>query len=517
MPHPIKILIVEDSSADAELLVRSLCHAGFEPDWQRVDTEAAFLEHLHDGLDLVLSDSQMPQFSGLRALEVLKQHGLEVPFIIVSGTISEDTAVAAMKLGAADYLLKGQLARLESAVSHALESSRLHAEHRNIEEQLRQAQKMEAIGTLAGGIAHDFNNILTAIMGYTELAQMKLKENSEVRVHLGAILQASKRATDLVRQILTFSRQQPLERRPIHLQPVITESLELLRSTIPSTIEFDTSLASDVPTVLADATQIHQILMNLGTNAWNAMKDRPGQIQVKLEKYLVDETFAATQAQLKPGDYARLSVRDTGCGMDLATVQRAFEPFFTTRPRCGGTGLGLSVLHGIMKNHDGAVTVHSQPGEGTIFYLYFPAHAGEATTAAVEQGAVPRGHGEQVLFVDDEDVLVHLGQNALAALGYEVKITTQPAAALAMVRADPLRFALVLTDQTMPVMTGFDLAIQLLQIRPELPIILMTGYSASLTAAQVEAAGIRQLLLKPATLHSLGTAMQAALSLKAMP
>jgi len=317
MPHPIKILIVEDSSADAELLVRSLCHAGFEPDWQRVDTEAAFLEHLHDGLDLVLSDSQMPQFSGLRALEVLKQHGLEVPFIIVSGTISEDTAVAAMKL--------------------------------------------------------------------------------------------------------------------------------------------------------------------------------------------------------KPGDYARLSVRDTGCGMDLATVQRAFEPFFTTRPRCGGTGLGLSVLHGIMKNHDGAVTVHSQPGEGTIFYLYFPAHAGEATTAAVEQGAVPRGHGEQVLFVDDEDVLVHLGQNALAALGYEVKITTQPAAALAMVRADPLRFALVLTDQTMPVMTGFDLAIQLLQIRPELPIILMTGYSASLTAAQVEAAGIRQLLLKPATLHSLGTAMQAALSLKAMP
>jgi signal transduction histidine kinase len=516
MPRPIKILIVEDSSADAELLVENLCQAGFEPDWKQVETEAAFLEHLQGGIDLVFSDSSMPKFSGRRALEVLKQRRVEVPFIIVSGTIGEEAAVAAMKLGATDFLLKGQLVRLESVVSRALESSRLQAENRKLEEQFRQAQKMEAIGTLAGGIAHDFNNILSAILGYTQLSQMMLKENPEVRGYLGAVLQATNRATDLVRQILTFSRQHPLERRPIQLPPVMAETLKLLRATIPSTIEFDISLATDAPTVLADATQIHQVLMNLGTNAWYAMKDRPGRLQVKLEKCLVDETYAATQSELKPGVYARVSVSDTGCGMDQATLQRIFEPFFTTKPQGEGTGLGLSVVHGIMKNHDGAATVYSQPGEGTLFHLYFPAHAGEATAATVEAGSVPHGHGERVLFIDDEEWLGRLGQKTLAALGYEVETTTLPAAALAMVRADPLGFAVVVTDQTMPGMTGFVLASQLLQIRPELPIILMTGYSASLTAAQVEAAGIRSLLFKPATLHSLGTAVHAALSPKTL-
>jgi signal transduction histidine kinase len=512
MPRPLKVMIAEDNPADAELVVRELRRAGFAFEWQRVDTEAAFLERLNDGLDLVLSDYDMPQFSGLRALELLKKSRLEVPFIIVSGTIGEETAVAAMRHGAADYLLKDRLARLGPAVSQALESSRLHMEHRNLEEQLRQAQKMEAIGTLAGGIAHDFNNILSAIVGYTQLAELILKENPKVREYLGAVLQATRRATDLVRQILTFSRQQPQERRPIQLWPVVAESLKLLRSTIPSTIEFDTSLATDAPTVLADATQIHQILMNLGTNAWHAMKDSTGQLKVRLEQCVVDEAHAATQSQLNPGLYTRISVSDTGCGMDQATLGRIFEPFFTTKPPGEGTGLGLAVVHGIMKDHDGAVMVYSHPGEGTTFHLYFPAHAGEATVAAVEQGPTPRGHGERVLFVDDEELLVQLGQETLAALGYEVEVSTQPAAALAMVRGDPQRFALVLTDQTMPGMTGLFLASQLLQIRPELPIVLMTGYSAPLTAAQVEAAGIRHLLLKPTTIQSLGTTVHAALS-----
>ena len=262
-------------------------------------------------------------------------------------------------------------------------------EYRTLEEQFRQAQKMEAIGTLAGGIAHDFNNILAAISGYTELARMTLKENPEVREHLGAVLQAASRATDLVRQILTFSRQQPPERRPIQLRPVVAESLKLLRATIPSTIEFDTSLAADAPTVLADATQIHQILMNLGTNAWHAMKDRTGRLQVKLEKCVVDAAHAATQPRLRPGVYARVSVSDTGCGMDQATLRRIFEPFFTTKPPGEGTGLGLAVVHGIMDSHDGAVTVYSQPGEGTVFHLYFPAHAGEAAARPPRRARCP--------------------------------------------------------------------------------------------------------------------------------
>jgi signal transduction histidine kinase len=517
MSQPLKVLLVEDNPADTDLVVRELRRAGFKPEWQRVDTEAAFLEHLHDGLDLILSDYQMPQFSGVRALELLKQSGMEVPFIIVSGTIGEETAVAAMKQGAADYLLKDRLARLGPAVSQALESSRLHAERRNLEEQLRQAQKMEAIGTLAGGIAHDFNNILCAIVGYAELGQLTLEGNPRVREYFGAILQATRRATDLVRQILTFSRQQPQERLPIQLQPVMIESFKLLRATIPSTIELDTSLSADAPTVLADATQIHQILMNLGTNAWYAMQDRTGRLQIKLETCVVDEAWAATHPRLRPGVYARMAVSDTGCGMDSTTLRRIFEPFFTTKPPGKGTGLGLAVVHGIMNDHDGAVTVHSQPGAGTTFHLYFPAHAGEAIVATVGQGPVPCGHGERVLFVDDEESLIQLGRNALAELGYKVEATMLPAAALAMVRADPQRFALVITDQTMPGMTGFDLANQLLRIRPGLPIILTTGYSASLTSAQVKAAGIHHLLRKPLTLHSLGTAVHAALSPKTLP
>jgi two-component system cell cycle sensor histidine kinase/response regulator CckA len=644
MPQPLKVLIVEDSSADADLLVRSLRQAGFDPDWKRVDTESAFLEQLHDKqLDLVLSDYEMPQFNAPSALELLKQSGLEVPFIIVSGTIGEETAVAAMKQGAADYLLKDRLARLGSAVSHAVAESRLHrerkqadealrkseerfrelaenvrevfwitdpaknqmlyispayekiwgrtcqslyesprtwieairpedrervlqasltkqplgtydeqyriirpdgeerwirdrafpvfndngeikrvfgfaediTEHRKLEEQFRQAQKMEAIGTLAGGIAHDFNNILSAILGYTQLSQMVLVENPEVRKYLDAILTASTRAANLVRQILTFSRQQSHERRPIKLGPVVDECLQLLRSTIPSTIEFDVSFATDAPTVLADATQVHQIVMNIGTNAWHAMKDRSGRLQVKLERCAVDDAHAATQSQLRPGVYARVSISDTGCGMDQATRQRIFEPFFTTKPPSEGTGLGLAVVDGIMKDHDGAVTVYSQPGEGTIFHLYFPAYAGEAIVVAGEHEPVPRGHGERILFVDDEELLVQLGQKTLTSLGYEVEVTTQPLAALAMVRADPQRFALVLADQAMPGMAGFILAGELLKIRPGLPVILMTGYSPSLTSAQIEAAGIRQLVRKPLTIHLLGTAVHTALLAKA--
>lgn len=385
-------------------------------------------------------------------------------------------------------------------------------EYRTLEEQFRQAQKMEAIGTLAGGIAHDFNNILAAINGYTELTRMILKEDREVRQYLGAVLQASGRATDLIRQILTFSRQGTQERRALQLRPIVAECFGLLRATIPTTIEFDLSLATDAPVVFADPTQIHQILMNLGTNAWHAMKERPGRLQVKLERWVVDEAHAAAQSQLRPGLYARISVSDTGSGMDQATLRRIFEPFFTTKAPGEGTGLGLSVVHGIMDSYDGAVTVYSQPGEGTVFHLYFPAHIGEVSADDSAAEAVPLGHGERILFVDDEDLLVRLGQKTLSALGYEVEIATLPSDALAMVRADPQRFSLVLTDHTMSGMTGLMLAKELLEIRPDLPIILMTGYTASLTPERVKAAGIRQLLLKPATLPVLAKAVRAALS-----
>ena len=390
-------------------------------------------------------------------------------------------------------------------------------ERKRRDAQYLQAQKMEALGQFSGGIAHDFNNILSAILGYTQLAQLILKENPEAREHLGAVLKSANRATNLVRQILTFSRQQPEERLPISLLPVVNESIELLRATIPLGIEFDTSVATDVPTVLANADQIYQVLMNLGTNAWHAMKDFSGRLQVNLERCVVDAAHAATQPRLRPGVYARISVSDTGSGMDPATLRRIFEPFFTTKLSGEGTGLGLAVVSSIMDGHDGVVTVYSQPGEGSIFHLYFPAYAGVAVAATLaEERSMSRGNGERILVVDDEELLIELGQKILLELGYKVEVTTRPAAALAMVRAAPQRFALVLTDQSMPGMSGILLASQLRKIQPGLPVILMTGYSVSLTPEVLEAAGVRQLLLKPINLHALGTAVSGALAAKAL-
>ena len=382
---------------------------------------------------------------------------------------------------------------------------------KKLEDSARQAQKMEAMGTLAGGIAHDFNNILASINGYTELAQLTLTGNPKVREYMDAVLHAGHRATALVRQILAFSRQEKLQREPVDLRPVVAETLKLLRATIPANIEFVTALAADAPIVLADANQIHQILMNLGTNAWHAMKGGNGQIEVRLERFEVDEVYAASQPRLRPGRYARLSVGDTGCGMDAATLRRIFEPFFTTKPTGQGTGLGLSVVHGIMESHDGVVTVYSQPGLGTVFNLYFPADASAEVPVSPEAEQVPRGRGERILLVDDEASLVQLGRNTLSALGYEVEATTQPLEALEIVRAAPHRFALVITDQTMPKLTGLELADQLRQIRPGLPMILMTGFSLAITAERVRAAGVSQLLLKPASLQSLGNAIHAIL------
>ncbi|MDI1251180.1 MAG: PAS domain S-box protein [Lacunisphaera sp.] len=385
-------------------------------------------------------------------------------------------------------------------------------ERRRLDEHFLQAQKMEALGQFSGGVAHDFNNILATITGYTELSRLTLEGNPAVRRHLDVVLVAAQRAADLVRQILTFSRQETQEREVIDLLPVVAESLKLMRAAIPATIEFGALVAVDAPTVLANANQIHQILMNLGVNAWHAMKDRPGRLNVKLERCVVDAAMAARQPRLRPGTYARVSFSDTGAGMDPATLGRIFEPFFTTKQPGAGTGLGLAVVHGIMESHDGAVVVSSTPGQGTEFQLYFPAHSGAARLTPRPKVSVPRGQGERILVVDDERSVAETVQLILETLGYAVELANLAETAIAMVRTNPLRYALVLTDQTMAGMTGTTLAGQLQLIQPGLPIILMTGYSAVLTPEKVRALGIRQLLLKPASYEAIGTAVHAALA-----
>jgi PAS domain S-box-containing protein len=382
----------------------------------------------------------------------------------------------------------------------------------NLEQQLRESQKMDAIGTLAGGIAHDFNNILAAISGYTELAKMDCADNPGVSASLSHVLAANRRAADLVRQILAFSRRQEQKREPTQLRNVIEEALKLLRATIPATIEFQISLGAGTPAVLADASQIHQVIMNLCTNAWHAMKDRPGCLKVALEKVQFDRAQTGAHQGLVAGQYACLTVSDTGKGMDKGTLERIFDPFFTTKGPGEGTGLGLSVVHGIIKSHDGVITVSSQPGKGTTFELYFPAYTSEISVATRGPATIPRGNGERILVVDDEEPLLDLEKQMLERLGYQVEAQASVAMALARVRDGFPRLDLVITDLTMPQMTGLEFSRNLMQICPGLPIILTTGFSAGLTSENVAEMGIAELLLKPLSLDNLSTAVHRALT-----
>jgi PAS domain S-box-containing protein len=384
-------------------------------------------------------------------------------------------------------------------------------ESRRLEEQLRQTQKMEAIGQLAGGIAHDFNNIIGAILGNVELARLLPAGHPGREESLDAIHGASKRAAELVKQILAFSRRQEAKRQPMELRTILREVLKLLRATIPASVEFEADLAA-TPTVLADPSEIHQVAMNLCTNAWHALKGGAGVIRVTVAETVVDEALARVHPDLRAGRYVRLNVSDNGCGMDAATLARIFDPFFTTKPAGQGTGLGLAVVHGIVKNHDGGIVVESQPGRGTTFQLYFPVFAASIAETAAEPKPLPQGNGERILFVDDEEPMARMGQAVLERLGFQATATTNPAEALAWFREQPDRFDLVITDLNMPGLDGLALARELQAARPGVPLILATGYSASLDAAAARKLGFSELLPKPYDLRSLGAAAGRALN-----
>ena len=377
-----------------------------------------------------------------------------------------------------------------------------------LEEQLRQTQKLEALGTLAGGIAHDFNNILTAILGNQELALMDLDEPVGLRRSLDGIGQAGKRAKELVRQILTFSRKQQPERRAQPLQPIVTEVLGLLRASLPVTIEIRKEFSPDTPIVLADTVQIHQVAMNLCTNAANAMRGRSGQLIVRLASRNLDEAACRALPDLRPGKYAQLTISDTGCCMTPEVLARIFEPFFTTKGPGEGTGLGLSVVHGIMKDHEGTITVHSQPGVGTTFDLYFPeAVRAEATVHVADTSILP-GRGECILVVDDEDAICAVLGAMLGNIGYRVETFKDPRAALERVRATPTAFDLLLTDRTMPHLSGPELVEQIHVLRPHLPAFVMSGLSDEDPSAGKE----YSLVAKPIDIADLSRILHQALN-----
>ena len=370
-------------------------------------------------------------------------------------------------------------------------------ELKRIEGRLQQAHKMEAIGTLAGGIAHDFNNILSAILGYTELALLDLPSPNPAREVLLQTMKAGTRARDLVRQILTFSRKAQLDKHPLDLAPIIEEGLNFLRASLPATIEIRQQVESGLGAVVADSTQIHQVLMNLCANASHAMRDGEGVLTVALTRIQIGSPQGHSSLELEPGAYLKLVVSDTGHGMAPQVAERIFEPFFTTKGVGEGSGMGLAVVHGIVKSHGGEIAVQSEPGRGAAFQIYLPVSDRILSPEiAVPDTSMPSG-SENILFVDDEDDLVNVGRQILTRLGYTVTPRSSGLSALETFKNDPSLFDLIITDQTMPEMTGLEFISRVLTIRPDIPAILCTGYSRLVTEETALEHGARRFIMKP--------------------
>lgn len=397
------------------------------------------------------------------------------------------------------------------AVANLVSMQLVQAEHQELEEQFRQAQKLEALGTLAGGIAHDFNNILAAIISFAELAKMDNPANDELCENLDQILKAGNRATSLVRQILWFSRQQKQTRKSIQLRCVVTEALGLIRATLPATIEIEQYIAESLPDVMADASQLHQVVMNLCANAGHAMRGTHGQLHVGLDLFCVDDSGTSPNLSLRSGNYVRLTISDTGHGMDEATRKRIFEPFFTTKAPGEGTGLGLSVVHGIIKSHEGGITVHSAPGQGSSFTILLPAVQTRALTDNAKSVIIPTGNGERILFVDDEPDLCEAASRMINRLGYVPVTFNSSEEAWKAIQTGPDDYDLIVSDLTMPVLTGPDLARNVLELRPQFPIILTSGYSGDTSEEFLLNLGVRELVPKPLDFQSLAHAINRAL------
>jgi len=388
------------------------------------------------------------------------------------------------------------------------------AERAKVEEQLRQAHKMEAIGTLAGGIAHDFNNMLAAIIGFSEMVEEDIPEGSPIQSYIQRILSASFRGRDLVKQILTFSRKAELPRQPVSVLPIIQETIQLLRASLPTTIEIRLITKATTDTIQASPAEVQQVLMNLATNAAMAMREHGGILHISLGDIDVEPDSPVVDPDVEPGEYLQIVVEDSGSGMSPDVMKRVFEPFFTTRLVGEGTGMGLAVVYGIVKSLQGTITVESEPGVGSTFRVFLPKVRTETAFELTQPDQSPRGT-ERILFVDDEELLMEWGQAALERLGYTVTALPDSTEALKLFSSDPSQFDLVMTDQTMPKLTGLHLARKLLEIRSNIPIILCTGHSDTVSQETAKEAGIKEFLMKPLVKQELAQVIRRVLDAKA--
>lgn len=511
MSTPLRLLLVEDSEDDSALLVRELKRGGYDVSYERVDTAAAMSSALENQKwDLVVSDHSMPHFSGSAALSLLRKTEHEVPFIFISGTMGEEAAVAALKDGAQDYLMKSNLKRLVPAVQRELREAEERRENKRLERQVLQLQKFEAIGRLAGGIAHDFNNAIGAILGWADLGSEEAQQGSRLQERFQKICSQAQRAAGLTTQLLAFARQQVLQRRKIDLNGLVEESTSLLRKVIGADIEVCVIPAKDLRVAVADPVQIDQVVMNLCLNARDAMP-KGGRLVIETQNVEMDEEYCRTHPYVQPGSYVVLSVSDNGTGMDAATIEHIFEPFFTTKETGKGTGLGLATVFGIVKQHGGFINVYSEPGKGTTFRVYIPSNTGDPEPRRAEADPRPQKGTETVLLAEDHEGLRELGKETLDGLGYDVLVAADGTEAVALFKRNADKIDVLVLDVVMPGMSGPDAYQKMCAIRPSLAVVFATGYTAEaacLTSLIEKGASVLQ---KPYTTTSLSKAIRVAL------
>jgi signal transduction histidine kinase len=511
----LRVLIVEDSEDDAALLVRELSRGGYELRFERVDTPTGMSAALDKReWDLVVCDYSMPHFSGTEALALLRTKDLEVPFIFLSGTMGEETAVASLKQGAQDYIMKDNLKRLLPAIQRELREADERRERKRLEQQVQELRKFEAIGRLAGGIAHDFNNALGVILGWAQMGYENVSASSPVRENFQMIRDQAQRSAGLTRQLLAFARRQVLQPRKVNLNDLVTGTTALLKAAIGERIELNISLAPDLQVTMADPTQIEQVLMNLCLNARDAMP-RGGRLGIETKNVEIGEDCHQTHSYGQPGRHVLLSVSDTGVGMDAATLDRIFEPFFTTKEMGKGTGLGLATVYGIVRQHGGLVNARSELGDGTTFHVYLPASIGhpEAPELAASK-EVQKGGTETILVAEDHDALRRMVRESLTSQGYTVILASDGQDAVRLFKANVEEIQLVVLDVMMPLAGGPEAYSQMCAIRPGLPVIFMTGHTAesATLGSMIEKGAL--FLQKPYSPEILGQTIRQALNRK---
>ena len=513
---PLRVLIIEDSEEDADLIVLELKRGGYEPAYRRVDTRDAMLLALDEGTwDVVLSDFSMPRFSVAEALALVQQKGLDVPFVIVSATIGEEAAVEAMKAGAHDYILKHRLGRLVPAVNRELRESAMRRERRNLEEQLRHAQKLESLGLLAGGVAHDFNNLLTGILGNASLVLEMTPPDSETGGMLRDIIRASERAADLTRQLLAYAGKGKFLIERVDVSELVRDISELLRSSVPHTIELALDLGAGLPAVEADASQMQQLVMNLILNAVEATGERPGVVRVTTgvrEIRPMEKPLNFRPDSPPPGTYVSIEVSDDGCGMNEMVKSQIFDPFFTTK--FTGRGLGLAAALGIVRGHKGAVQVESAEGHGSTFTVLLPALGSAAPHAdrkAAGPEALPQSSAGAVLIIDDEEVVRRAARATLEHFGYSVFEASDGRDGADLFSRLHDRVSCVLLDLTMPHMDGYDVWRYIHRIRPDMKVVISSGFDEAEARKQFAEAPALEFIQKPYTAAALVRKIRSAL------